>query len=67
MGPSVAVDAACASSLAAVHDGRRAILAGESNVAIVGGVNVCLSPALFRMLGVAGALSPDGECLSFGQ
>ncbi|KAH8201684.1 hypothetical protein TruAng_004122 [Truncatella angustata] len=65
MGPSAAVDAACASSLCAVHVGRQAVLGGESRVAIVGGVNVCLSPALFYMLGSAGALSPDGVCLSF--
>ena len=65
MGPSAAVDAACASSLVAVNSGRQAILAGEAKVAIVGGVNVCLSPALFHMLGSAGALSPDGVCLSF--
>jgi 6-methylsalicylic acid synthase len=65
MGPSAAVDAACASSLVAVNSGRQAILAGESKIAIVGGVNVCLSPALFHMLGAAGALSPDGVCLSF--
>ncbi|KAI2604431.1 acyl transferase domain-containing protein [Hypoxylon fragiforme] len=65
MGPSVAVDSACASSLCAVHFGRQAVLGGESRVAIVGGVNVCLSPALFHMLGSAGALSPDGVCLSF--
>jgi 6-methylsalicylic acid synthase len=65
MGPSAAVDAACASSLVAVNSGRQAILTGESRVAIVGGVNVCLSPALFHMLGAAGALSPDGVCLSF--
>lgn len=67
MGPSAAVDAACASSLVAVHAGRQAVLSAESKVAIVGGVNVCLSPALFHMLGSAGALSPDGECLSFGK
>lgn len=65
MGPSVAVDSACASSLCAVHFGRQAILGGESRVAVVGGVNVCLSPALFHMLGSAGALSPDGVCQSF--
>ncbi|KAF2087497.1 6-methylsalicylic acid synthase [Saccharata proteae CBS 121410] len=65
MGPSSAVDAACASSLVAVHLGRQAILAGESKVAIVGGVNVLCAPALTRMLGKAGALSPDGVCLSF--
>ncbi|KAK0609813.1 6-methylsalicylic acid synthase [Lasiodiplodia hormozganensis] len=65
MGPSSAVDAACASSLVAVHMGRQAIANGESQVAIVGGVNVLCSPALFVMLGKAGALSPDGVCLSF--
>ncbi|KAF2229154.1 6-methyl salicylic acid synthase [Viridothelium virens] len=65
MGSSAAVDAACASSLVAVHLGRQAILAGDSKAAIVGGVNVCLSPALFHMLGAAGALSPEGVCLSF--
>lgn len=67
MGPSSAVDAACASSLVAVHMGRQAIANGESQVAIVGGVNVLCSPALFCMLGKAGALSPDGVCLSFDE
>jgi 6-methylsalicylic acid synthase len=65
MGPSTAVDAACASSLIAVHLGRQAILNGESEVAIVGGVHVLLAPALTRMLGKAGALTPDGICRSF--
>ncbi|KEY69314.1 hypothetical protein S7711_01764 [Stachybotrys chartarum IBT 7711] len=65
MGPSTAVDAACASSLVAVHMGRQAILNRESEVAIVGGVHVLLAPALTRMLGKAGALSPDGICRSF--
>ncbi|KJZ74128.1 hypothetical protein HIM_06577 [Hirsutella minnesotensis 3608] len=65
MGPSAAVDAACASSLVAVHMGRQAIANGESQVALVGGVNVLLAPALTRMLGKAGALSPEGICRSF--
>lgn len=65
MGPSSAVDAACASSLVAIHLGKQAIQSGESQVAIVGGVHVCCSPALFVMLGKAGALSPEGVCLSF--
>lgn len=59
------MDAACASSGVAVHLGRQAIASGESTVAIVGGVNVLCSPALFVMLSKAGALSPDGVCLSF--
>ncbi|ORY58820.1 6-methylsalicylic acid synthase [Pseudomassariella vexata] len=65
MGPSAAIDAACASSLITVHMGRQAILNRESKVAIVGGVNVLLAPALTRMLGKAGALSPEGICRSF--
>lgn len=65
MGSSAAVDAACASSLVAVHWGSRAIQLRESEVAIVGGVNVLLAPALTRMLDKAGALSPEGICRSF--
>lgn len=65
MGPSTAVDAACASSLIAVYLGRRAILSGEPDISIVGGVNVLCAPALTHMLTKAGALSPDGVCISF--
>ncbi|GME63637.1 6-MSAS [Neofusicoccum parvum] len=65
MGPSTAVDAACASSLVAIHHGRQAILTGESKVAITGGVNALCGPGLTRVLDKAGAISPDGSCLSF--
>lgn len=65
MGPSAAVDAACASSLVAIHQGRQAILAGETKLAIVGGVNALCGPGLTRVLDKAGAISPDGSCLSF--
>lgn len=67
MGPSAAVDAACASSLVAIYMGFQAIKTGESRVAIVGGVNVLCSPALFVMLSKTGALSPDGVCRSFAD
>ncbi|KAE8365544.1 hypothetical protein BDV27DRAFT_102722 [Aspergillus caelatus] len=65
MGPSSAVDAACASSLVAIHLGRQAILSGESKVAIVGGVNAIFGPGLTSVLDKAGALSSDGRCHSF--
>jgi 6-methylsalicylic acid synthase len=65
MGPSVAVDAACASGLVAVHHGVSAIRAGESNIAIVGGVNALYGPGLTTVLQKAGALAPDGRCRSF--
>lgn len=67
MGPSTAVDAACASSLVAIHHGRQAILQGESEVAIVGGVNALCGPGLTRVLDKAGATSPQGRCLSFDE
>ncbi|KAJ6163333.1 hypothetical protein N7497_003312 [Penicillium chrysogenum] len=65
MGPSTAVDAACASSLVAVHHGVQAIRLRESQVAIVGGVNALCGPGLTRVLDKAGAISSDGSCKSF--
>ena len=64
-GPSTAVDAACASSLIAIHLARQAIISGESTVAICGGVNVICAPGLTHMLQKAGALTTEGVCRSF--
>ncbi|KAF2501079.1 hypothetical protein BU16DRAFT_613050 [Lophium mytilinum] len=65
MGPSTAVDAACASSLVAIHHGARAILDGESKVAIAGGVNALCGPGLTSVLDKAGATCKEGSCKSF--
>ncbi|KAJ8112680.1 hypothetical protein OPT61_g5007 [Boeremia exigua] len=64
-GPSTAVDAACASSLIAIHLARQAIVSGDSTVAICGGVNVICAPGLTHMLQKAGALTSEGVCRSF--
>jgi len=64
-GPSTAVDAACASSLVAIHHGRQSLLMKETDVAIVGGVNALCGPGLTRVLDKAGAISKDGTCRSF--
>ncbi|KAH7305159.1 polyketide syntase 2 [Rhexocercosporidium sp. MPI-PUGE-AT-0058] len=64
-GPSTAVDAACASSLVAIHHGRQSLLAKETDLAIVGGVNAMCGPGLTRVLDKAGAISKDGICRSF--
>lgn len=45
-GPSMAVDTACSSSMSALDYGYRAILTGECDSAIVGGVNLLLHPYL---------------------
>lgn len=66
-GPSTAVDAACASSLVAIHHGRQSLLAGETDTAIVGGVNALCGPGLTRVLDEAGAISKEGTCRSFDE
>jgi acyl transferase domain-containing protein len=43
-GLSVVVDTACSSSSAAIYQGCRALINGDCNAALVGGVNVITSP-----------------------
>jgi 3-oxoacyl-[acyl-carrier-protein] synthase II len=64
-GPSLVVDAACASSLVAVHLACQALRQGECTRALAGGVNLVLSPEASLYLSSSGALSPDGRCRSF--
>src|ERR1044072_2778783 len=64
-GPSMAVDTACSSSLVAVHAGCQSLRAGESRVALAGGVNLLLTPKLTEALARAGMMSADGRCKTF--
>ena len=66
-GPSEAIDTACSSSLVALHHAVRSIQAGECDQAIVGGVNLLLSPGLFEAFTKSGMLSPDGRCKAFDE
>ncbi len=64
-GPSVAIDTACSSSLVAVHQACGSLRSGESTVALAGGVNLILSPAITINFTKAGAMAPDGRCKAF--
>jgi polyketide synthase PksN len=64
-GPSEAIDTACSSSLVAIHRAIESIASGSSEMAIVGGVNVLLSPGAFLAFGKAGMLCEDGRCKTF--
>lgn len=64
-GPSVAIDGACAASLASVHAACQSLWMEEISLALAGGVNLILSPDVNIMLSKAGVLSPDGSCKTF--
>ncbi|AKF81915.1 polyketide synthase [Myxococcus fulvus 124B02] len=66
-GPCMAVDTACSSSLVAVHLACQSLRAGESTVAIAGGVKLLLAPHLSVFLSKAGALSPSQSCRAFDR
>ena len=64
-GPCMAVDTACSSSLVAVHLACQSLRAGESDLALAGGVNVVLSPDAMVLFSKWGMMAPDGACKTF--
>ena len=66
-GPSFSLDTACSSSLVALHLACQSLRTGESDIAIVGGVNLLLNPEMFMYFSNQHFLSPDGKCKSFDE
>jgi amino acid adenylation domain-containing protein len=66
-GPSAPLDTACSSSLVALHRAIESIHTGSCDMAIVGGVQVMLSPAAYISFSMAGMLSGDGKCKTFDK
>lgn len=64
-GPCASVDTACSSSLVAVHLACQSLRAGDSNLALAGGVNVVLSPDAMVLFSKWGMMAPDGRCKTF--
>lgn len=65
-GPSLTIDTACSSSLVAVHLALQSLRAGETRLALAGGVNLILSPENSITLSKHQMLAPDGRC-KFGD
>ncbi|WP_084515136.1 beta-ketoacyl [acyl carrier protein] synthase domain-containing protein [Nocardia acidivorans] len=66
-GPSVVVDVACASSLAAVHLAANAIRDDECEWALAGAACVMGSPGAFFEFSKNNALAPDGRCRPYSD
>ena len=66
-GPSVAVQTACSTSLVAVHVACRALLGGECDVALAGGVSIPSVVPRGYTWRDGGILSPDGRCRAFDE
>jgi acyl transferase domain-containing protein/enoyl-CoA hydratase/carnithine racemase/acyl carrier protein len=64
-GPAIAVDTACSSSLVAIHLACQALSSGEIDMALAGGVALCLTAESFLTMTQAGMLSPAGQCKAF--
>ncbi len=61
------VDAACASSLAALQSGAQQLQLGEADLMITGGVDLLNHILLYTAFSKIGALSPSGHCRPFSS
>lgn len=61
-GSTASIDAACSSTLLAVHMACQALRLGEIDAAIVGGVNILAEPADTVALTSGSLIAPSGRC-----
>lgn len=66
-GPSMAIDAACSSSLTAIHLAAASLQTRESKLAIAGGVTLMSTPRQFIAFSRQRGLSTDGRCRSYSS
>lgn len=61
-GPSYAMDTACSSTFMAFHQAMLGLKSGQCDMAVVGGVSVCLRPVSALQFHKLNMLSMDGRC-----
>jgi acyl transferase domain-containing protein/acyl-CoA synthetase (AMP-forming)/AMP-acid ligase II/acyl carrier protein len=66
-GPSLSIDTACSSALSALYLACQNLHLKECNLALVGGINLMLSPEMHIIGAKAGILSPTGRCNTFSS
>lgn len=64
-GPSVSVQTACSTSLAAVHLACQSLLSYQSDMALAGGVSIIVPRREGYFYVEGGIFSPDGHCRAF--
>jgi len=64
-GPSINLQTACSTSLVATHYAAQALLMGECDMALAGGVTIELPHARGYLFKEGEILSPDGQCHAF--
>jgi acyl transferase domain-containing protein/SAM-dependent methyltransferase/acyl carrier protein len=64
-GPSMVIDTACSGSLVALHLACQSLRGNECGMALVGGVNLILSPEININLSKARMMSVHGKCKAF--
>ncbi len=66
-GPSVSVDSACSSSLAAIHLACQSLRTHDCRMALAGGVNALISQEPFLYFLKSGLMAADGHCKPFDE
>jgi acyl transferase domain-containing protein/thioesterase domain-containing protein len=64
-GPAVSVNTACSTSLVAIHMGCRALLTGEADIVLAGGVAITLPSKTGYIYEAGMVMSADGRCRPF--